>query len=51
MKEVVEEVTKEWEMPESKVRVIVIDNGSNVVAVFKSFWRRGNGNRRGGNGH
>ena len=29
---------KEWEIPESKVRVIVTDNGSNMVAVFKSHF-------------
>ena len=38
VKEVVEELMKEWEIPESKVRVIVTDNGSNMVAVFKSHF-------------
>ena len=38
MKEVVEEVLKEWEIPETKVRVIITDNRSNMVAAFKSFF-------------
>ena len=38
IREVVEEVTKEWEIPEKKVRVIVTDNGSNMVAAFKSHF-------------
>ena len=38
VKEVVEEVMKEWEIPESKVRVIVTDNGSNMVAVFQTHF-------------
>lgn len=36
--EVVEGVMKEWEIPENKVRVIVTDNGSNMVAAFKSHF-------------
>ena len=38
VKEVVEEVMKEWEIPENKVNVIVTDNGSNMVAAFKSHF-------------
>ena len=38
VKEVVEEVLKEWEISETKVRVIITDNGSNMVAAFKSLF-------------
>ena len=38
VKEVVEEVMKEWEIPENKVNVIVTDNGSNMVAALKSHF-------------
>ena len=38
VREAVEKVMKEWEIPENKVRVIVTDNGSNMVAAFKSYF-------------
>ena len=38
VREVVEEVMKEWGIAESKVRVIITDNGSNMVAAFKTHF-------------
>jgi hypothetical protein len=38
VRETVGEVIKEWEISVSKVRVIVTDNGSNMVAAFKDYF-------------
>ena len=38
VKETVEEVMKEWQIPTNKVNAIVTDNGSNMVAAFRSHF-------------
>ena len=36
---VFQEVLSEWEIPSNKVLAVVTDNGSNIVAAFKSHFR------------
>ena len=37
VREIVDAILEEWDIPISKVKVVVTDNGSNMVAAFGTY--------------
>ena len=37
VRELVDAILEEWDIPTSKVKVVITDNGSNMVAAFRTY--------------